>query len=638
MTVAQIFGVWREMKEKTEFLIGCNYWASNAGCFMWKRFDENVVRKDLAYLADYGVNCIRVFPTWDDFQPIMENPIPHSPHFDKYSFRTRVNDRVMLDADFPESGLSREKVEQFKRMLDIAKDYDIKVIVSFITGWMSGRRFIPEALRGKDVLADPAAIVWECRFIRDMISQIKHYDNIIAWEPGNECNCLSYEVNKEQSELWLMAITNAIRLADPTRPVYSGMYDVDLQSGFNQRMVSRYADMLTTHPYPSFVPYCSTEDVLQMRASLHAACENAYYASITGKPCMVEEINVLGPCTLSDDYAPKYFEQSLMTSLATGTTGYLWRCAFEQDKLDFPPYDCNQLERNLGLAYSDYKAKPVLEKLKEMSFVVAELGVLPAPKADAVCILTFCVDQWKIAYGSFVMGVQAGRQIDFVYEEDAIPENDHYILPGVQVANAIPTLQLNRVVERVEKGAKLLITYNGGGFGNFERLTGLKIAGRAEAPTEKIFALNGKTMTIPCPVRLKLVPHTANVLLCDEDGDILLSENKVGNGKVLFFNAPLEDFYTETYMAENTPACEVYKSFFADKEKVFEVECNRCMVTLHEIGDGKFDVLVNSYNEDKTLAFRLQNGYNIVNVKYGALDGDKLILDSTYAYLELERK
>lgn len=217
------------MREKQEFLIGCNYWASNAGCYMWKRFDEDVVRKDLKYLASYGVNCIRVFPSWDDFQPIMENRIPHSPYYDKFSFKIRVDDRIMIDEPFPQSGLSLQKLNEFKKMLDIAKEYGMKVIVAFITGWMSGRRFVPEALRNKDAITDPVAILWECRFIKDMISEIKHYDNIIAWEPGNECNCLSYEGSEAQSELWLMSIVNAIRLADNTRPVYSGMCTVNLQ-------------------------------------------------------------------------------------------------------------------------------------------------------------------------------------------------------------------------------------------------------------------------------------------------------------------------------------------------------------------------------------------------------------------------
>lgn len=626
------------MKEKKEFLIGCNYWASNAGCFMWKHFDEEVVRKDLAYLASHGVNCIRVFPTWDDFQPIMENPIPHSPYFNKFSFRTRVNDRIMLDEDFPESGLSKEKLEQFKKMLDIAKENGIKVIVAFITGWMSGRRFIPEALRGKDILADPTAIVWECRFIKDMIGEIKHYDNIIAWEPGNECSCLSYEVDQAQSELWMMTITNAIRLADNTRPVYSGMYGVDLQGNFNQRMVGRYVDMVTTHPYPNFVPYCDKEDVLQMRASLHAACENSYYSTVTGKPCMVEEINVLGPCTIADDYVPKFFEQSLMTSLAVGTTGYLWWCAFEQDKLDFPPYDCNQLERNLGLAYADRTPKPVLAKMKEMASVVAEIGCLPAPKADAVCILTFFVDQWKLAYGSFMLGVQAGRHIAHVYEEDAIPESDHYILPCVQLTNSIPYVQLRRIIERVEKGARLLVTYNGGGIGDFEYLTGMKIAGRSVVKKDKTFTLNGKTMTIPCPAQLKLVPTTAEVIARDTDGEIVLAENKVGEGKVVFFNAPLEAFYTESHMPESTPMYEVYKHFFREKEAIFAVDSGRCMVTVHEIDDGKLAVMLNSYDERQTLAFTLQEGYTIAAVKYASVDGGNVRMQRTYAYLELIRK
>ena len=28
------------------FLIGCNYWASNAGIEMWRQFDADVIRRD----------------------------------------------------------------------------------------------------------------------------------------------------------------------------------------------------------------------------------------------------------------------------------------------------------------------------------------------------------------------------------------------------------------------------------------------------------------------------------------------------------------------------------------------------------------------------------------------------------------
>ena len=46
------------------FLLGCNYWASNAGADMWKEWDEKTVREDIKLLASYGISTIRIFPNW----------------------------------------------------------------------------------------------------------------------------------------------------------------------------------------------------------------------------------------------------------------------------------------------------------------------------------------------------------------------------------------------------------------------------------------------------------------------------------------------------------------------------------------------------------------------------------------------
>jgi len=626
------------MKKKEEFLIGCNYWASNAGCFMWKQFDKQVVEKDLALLKEYGVNCIRIFPTWDDFQPIAENPIPKSNFFNSLSYKVRVNEKILSDQKFPLSGLSEEKLEQFKTVLDIAKKNGMKVIVAFITGWMSGRRFIPPLLKGKDVLADPMAIVWECRFISDMVRELKDYENIIAWEPGNECNCLSYDVNEEQSELWIMSIVNAIRAIDTTRPIYSGMCGPHLQGAFNQRLLARNVDVLTTHPYPEFTPYCRTENLHGMRSALHAACETSYYSSVSGKPCMVEEISALGPSVLSDDYLPEYLERSLMTSVAVGTNGYLWWCAFEQDHLDFPPYDMNSLENNLGLAHADYTPKSVLLKMKEVSGVLKEIGVLPRPKADAVVILPHFIDQWKIAYGAFMLGVQVGRHIDFMYEEDVFNDSDYYVLPCITLTNAIPHLQIRRLLKRVEEGANLLITYNGGGIGEQERLTGMKIWGKERTSHTKRCKINEKELSVACENRLQLIADTAEILIKDDNGEVFLSRNKVGKGTVYFCSAPIESVYTDTYYAENTALCEVYKTFFADKPSVFKVESDKCMVTVHELANGKTAVMLNNFDERTQLSFALQQGYEIDRVLYAEICGNTVKMAKSYAYIELLKK
>ena len=54
-----------------DFILGCNYWASNAGADMWRNFDENTIRADLGALSENGVTHMRVFPNWRDFQPVM---------------------------------------------------------------------------------------------------------------------------------------------------------------------------------------------------------------------------------------------------------------------------------------------------------------------------------------------------------------------------------------------------------------------------------------------------------------------------------------------------------------------------------------------------------------------------------------
>ena len=58
------------MKEK--FLLGFNYWASHAGLYMWRLYNFDVVEKDLRLLSTHGVNTIRIFPLWPDFQPLTD--------------------------------------------------------------------------------------------------------------------------------------------------------------------------------------------------------------------------------------------------------------------------------------------------------------------------------------------------------------------------------------------------------------------------------------------------------------------------------------------------------------------------------------------------------------------------------------
>ena len=61
-----------ELLREGSFTLGCNYWASHAGTAMWRDWDPDVVRDDLAKLAAHGLQVLRVFPLWPDFQPIAQ--------------------------------------------------------------------------------------------------------------------------------------------------------------------------------------------------------------------------------------------------------------------------------------------------------------------------------------------------------------------------------------------------------------------------------------------------------------------------------------------------------------------------------------------------------------------------------------
>ena len=55
-----------------KFLIGSNYWGSHAGTHTWRDWRPEVIADDLRLLEEAGVQVIRVFPLWPDFQPLTQ--------------------------------------------------------------------------------------------------------------------------------------------------------------------------------------------------------------------------------------------------------------------------------------------------------------------------------------------------------------------------------------------------------------------------------------------------------------------------------------------------------------------------------------------------------------------------------------
>ena len=61
------------------FQLGVNYWPRKKAMYWWTDFDKVEVQEELSVVADLGMNLVRVFLLWDDFQPDPEIHLSRQP-------------------------------------------------------------------------------------------------------------------------------------------------------------------------------------------------------------------------------------------------------------------------------------------------------------------------------------------------------------------------------------------------------------------------------------------------------------------------------------------------------------------------------------------------------------------------------
>lgn len=598
------------------FMLGCNYWASNAGTEMWRNWDEDAVRDDFRILKEHNVEYLRVFPNWRDFQPV-------SPLFDQNGFlrEYRVHeDKVPQNKYY----LDETMMQRFGKFCDIAEEFGMKLIVGILTGWMSGRLFIPPALYGKHIYTDNTALMFELKFIKGFVERFKNKKSIYAWNLGNETNCMAEIDNHEIFEVWTGFVCNAIRANDNTRPVISGMHGLSCEGKWRIEAQGEYTDMLTTHPYPYFVPHCSMDRFCDMRTLLHATTESKYYADISGKPCLVEEIGTLGPCMCDDEMAKNFLKVNMFSNWAHGMTGVIWWCANEQIMLENPPYDWNMLENELGMIDKNRNPKPILTEMRDFSDWLKTIDFeLPKANEDGVCILSEGLDHWGCAYMSYILAKQAKVNFKFVYAKQELPESDFYMLPSVNSVHIMPKHKFNELIKRVENGATLYISNDDSFILEFKYLTGNVINDTQNLSDSGEFELNGKKLEYSRIRKFTITPENSKVLATDKEGMALVTEYQYGKGKVYYVNFPLETRMLGLSNCADSNQYEVYRTVFADKIKNHAVDstCKYIGITEHYVNQNElYVVMVNYSGFSLDTELMINNGYKVEKVIRGSID------------------
>ncbi len=613
------------------FVVGCNYWASHAGTAMWRDWQADVVDRDFARLAAAKLQVLRVFPLWPDFQPLTllrgggGRPREY-----------RFGEKPLPDTEDGRAGMSDVALEHFAEFSALAQKHGLHLVVGLVTGWMSGRLFVPPALEGLNVITDAEAIMWQTRFVRHFVRRFRESPAVLAWDLGNECNCMAPAPSPAAAWTWTAAIANAIRAEDRSRPVVSGMHsltpDPAQAGGWSIADQAELTDLLTTHPYPFWCRHTNREPVDALRTTFHAAAESRMYADIGGKPCLAEEIGTMGPMVSDDAAAARFARTNLFSLWANDCHGFLWWCGFDQTELAPAPYDWVGVERELGLIRTDGSAKPVLGELTRFrEFLDALPGrELPPRRTEAVCLLSRGQDNWGVAYSTFILAKQA--KFDLTFQDAAQPLRDAplYLLPSVSGAEPISRRRWLDLLEKVKAGATLYVSLNDGFLSPFNEVFGADVLARAARTAPATAVLSGILDAPRLPVThgqaMTMTARTAEVLGADETGNPIFLKAAYGRGTVYLLTWPLELQMTLTPLAFAGPAApafwQIYRAVaapFCAGRAVRLENAPSVAVTEHELAAGRrLAILINHAPEDVAAKLKLTSGWKIAATLYGA--------------------
>ena len=625
------------------FFTGLNYWGSESAINMWSNFNKDSIEKDMELMSNAGITHLRVFPLWSVFQPLTALYGPKDVY--EYSF----GEDPLPDTEAGRAGASEEACQKFKTFCDIAKKYNMKLIVAMITGHMSFRTYNPPAFDGKELLSDPTVIKWQLRFIRYFVNRFKCEDVIVGWDLGNEPIHMPGVDNKHYDAfyVWCSAISYAIKSCDQTRPVISGLDNSAVENGHsNLKTIGEMCDIHTTHPYNIF---CTNADPINtMKPILDLPFKCKLSEDVSGVPTFVQEFSSLGYMNCSKKSEAAFYRASLFSSLAHGCHGTMWWCAFDQGHHEFAPYRWNTIGSDYGFFNKDLEEKPIAEENRKFKEVLSLLpdGKLPKHTVNATILIPREEsDETDLLRTSYILAKQANIDVNFNYILDPICDSPLYILPSIKDNKAIPKTRLNELMKKVEEGSVLYICADEGLLRQIPEITGVEIEYREKIDATKTLKFNGNEIPVHTTYFYSPESFDGHVAATDENDVPVFFKHAYGKGYVYFLTLPLEAFLANKkgafFKDNNIDYSCIYRELAktANIKRICDSDNKYIRLTEHVIDENSLYVVAINYNNKPEVAnISVEQGYTVSAIYGNNIENGKIFIKENDAViLKLER-
>ncbi len=349
---------------------------------MWQRFDAGEIADDFARIAGLGLDTVRFFLRWSDFQP-----------------EPRRMDRTML--------------ARLERVMELVAAAGLRAMPTLFCGHMSGVNWLPswsldpthaagrfrtitetgESPFGVGDFYAGGLLEAQRYHAREAGAALRGHPAVMAWDLGNEFSNLREPASAADAREWSKRLTDDLQSVSG-HPVTGGIHGEDLTRDRRLRPSSiaepwAFATMHGYSVYSDFSRGRLDADVVPFLASLTASLSGkAVLFSEFGNPTCppgkrspydrvplpdepplpdvpADDPDRASYACLSETEMAEYARDVLVRLHAQGRLGAYWWCwaDYAGALRDEPPFDRAPHELTFGIVRSDGSTKPVANAL-----------------------------------------------------------------------------------------------------------------------------------------------------------------------------------------------------------------------------------------------------------------------------------